>query len=182
MVLISRDRAVDWAQDDDLSREALCRKFPLPRFGADPWFDDPSAAMAVCNGDSGGPVCPMRNRCLRRALINNESWGVWGGLMLHDRKMIKNAHPDEPEKWTWQPPTAPTPRRRRRKRARARSGSPSYSATEKPPASYSPTSAPTSLTPPASPIPDATPTSCTPATSAVLVGALTLPFAVCEAA
>ena len=110
MPLFSRDGPVDWSQQDNPFREALCRKFGIPLRTYDPWFDDQAEALQICNGESGGPVCPMRQRCLKRALLNNEAHGVWGGMLLHDRKALKKAHPDDPEAWLWHPPTVPAPK------------------------------------------------------------------------
>lgn len=118
MVLKSRDVPVDWSAQDNPFKEALCRKYPSPLHQHDPWFDDPIEAMAICNGDSGGPVCPMRQRCLKRAMLNNERWGIWGGMYAHDRKVLKDTYPNNPEMWTWQPPTERDKRgHRRRQRA-----------------------------------------------------------------
>lgn len=117
MVLFSRDSVVEWTGETDPAKRALCLDFPAPTPGADPWFQGADEAVHICNGTSGGPICPVRERCLKRALINNERWGVWGGLLHHDRKRIKDANPTDPEHWTWQPPTAKPRTRRRRKPA-----------------------------------------------------------------
>jgi hypothetical protein len=124
MVLFSRDSIVEWTGDNDPSKRALCLDFPTPTPEADPWFQGSKEAMQICNGTTGGPVCPVRNRCLMRAMVNNERHGVWGGLQHHDRKRIKDENPNDPEKWTWQPPTArPRARRRRRRAADSRTSS-----------------------------------------------------------
>ena len=115
MVLFSRDSVVEWTGETDPSRRALCLDFPTPSPDFDPWFREAPEAQQICNGSSGGPVCPVRDRCLKRAMVNNERHGVWGGLLHHDRKRIKDLNPMNPEMWTWQPPTA-KPRQRRRRR------------------------------------------------------------------
>lgn len=168
MVLFSRDRAVDWSQQDNPFKEALCRKFGIPLRTYDPWFDDFGEAMSICNGWSGGPVCPMRQRCLKRALLNNEQWGVWGGMLLHDRKALKQLHPD-PEDWQWHPPTYPAPRRRRAATPPDGDSTP-CSTTAKPPPSFSETSASTCFAAP-EPNNSATVLSCIQARSASLSGA-----------
>lgn len=111
-MLISRDGLVEWTGDTDPTRRAACLDFPVPRAGFDPWFEDYWEAMAICNGASGGPVCPVRERCLRRALKNNERFGVWGGMLHGDRKRLKDLYPNEPEMWTWQPPSVNPPKKR----------------------------------------------------------------------
>lgn len=110
-VLISRDRIVEWTGEIDPQRRAKCLDFPVPSSTYDPWFEDYWEAMDICNGANGSPVCPVRARCLHRALINNERWGVWGGMLHMDRKRLKDLFPNDPEKWQWQPPTVkrPTP-------------------------------------------------------------------------
>lgn len=178
MVLISRDSIVDWSKDDERDQQALCVKFPVPHTGADPWFDRPHEAIAVCNGTSGGPVCPMRTRCLKRALVNNESWGVWGGMYPHDRKALKRAHPEDPEAWQWHPPTEPTRRKRRKnRRARRHAASKVSWTTARPPASCWPTYAPTSPPRQLYPIQAVAPMYYTPARSASRTGAPGLPLA-----
>lgn len=109
-VLISRDGIVEWTGDADPSKRAKCLNFPIPSAAYDPWFEgDCWEAMDVCNGVNGSPVCPVRERCLRRALINNERWGVWGGMLHFDRKRLKDEFPDQPERWTWKPPSVRRP-------------------------------------------------------------------------
>lgn len=108
-VLISRDGVVEWTGDNDPAKRARCLDFPAPTSTYDPWFEDYWEAMDICNGTNGSPACPVRDRCLRRALINNERWGVWGGMLHMDRKRLKDLYPNEPEKWQWHPPTVKRP-------------------------------------------------------------------------
>lgn len=92
MVLKSRLPPVDWSANGDPDREALCRKFPLPDdhdVSKDPWFHDMEEAAHVCNGTYSDVVCPFRDRCLHRALVNNEGNGVFGGLLPVQRKWIR---------------------------------------------------------------------------------------------
>ncbi|MFI0265678.1 WhiB family transcriptional regulator [Streptomyces luteogriseus] len=110
MVLLSRVHAPDWTAAEDSSKEAKCRKLPVPVFGEDPFFDDEQTAMAVCNGgdsdapyENAGAVCPRRHECLVFALINHEMSGVWGGMLLHDRMNLKRNV--RREWWRWHPPT-----------------------------------------------------------------------------
>ncbi|MFD9947216.1 MULTISPECIES: WhiB family transcriptional regulator [Nonomuraea] len=115
MVLKPRTRAPDWSASGNPTRAAKCLPFrPNPR--RDPWFDPAqySDALAVCNGEADGLVCPMRQQCLEFACINNESIGIWGGLPPHDRRALRwerKAHLKNPKtrttpwEWTWHPPT-----------------------------------------------------------------------------
>lgn len=88
-----------------------CTKFPAPTPKSDPWFDDMDEAMDVCNGWSGGSVCPLRTDCLRFALVNNESDGVWGGTYEHDRRRLRKKWPkvEQRARAEWEEPTEPDP-------------------------------------------------------------------------
>jgi hypothetical protein len=106
MVLKSRVPSPDWGAGEDPDKEAKCRKFPLPKnhqIEDDPWFHDMEEATPVCNGDYDGIVCPFREFCLYRALVNNEQFGVFGGLLPVQRRWIRREIPrdewDESEKW-----------------------------------------------------------------------------------
>jgi WhiB family redox-sensing transcriptional regulator len=46
-------------------------------------------AVAICQG------CPVRAECLEYALINNEQFGVWGGLSERQRKRIRARRRDQ---------------------------------------------------------------------------------------
>lgn len=48
-------------------------------------------AKAVCNGQDGGPVCPFHDLCLKYAIENHETFGVWGGTSERDRRKIQSA-------------------------------------------------------------------------------------------
>lgn len=48
-------------------------------------------AKAVCNGLDGHPPCFFRNDCLKHAIDNHESYGVWGGTSERDRRKIQRA-------------------------------------------------------------------------------------------
>lgn len=44
------------------------------------------SAKAVCNGtDGSGFACPVLDQCREWALINNERFGVWGGMSEQER-------------------------------------------------------------------------------------------------
>lgn len=92
MVLKSRRPAPDWSADGDRFAEAKCRKFDVTR-GRDPWFDDEEEAAEICLGTNDGFECPMRSRCLGRALVNNEQYGIFGGFNLMQRRWIRKTFP-----------------------------------------------------------------------------------------
>jgi hypothetical protein len=92
MVLKSRRLAPDWSADGDRFAEAKCRKFDVTR-GRDPWFDDEEEAAEICLGTNDGFECPMRSRCLGRALVNNEQYGIFGGFNLMQRRWIRKTFP-----------------------------------------------------------------------------------------
>lgn len=117
-MLISRDSLVEWTGETNPRLRARCLDFPLPNKFYDPWFENAVDAMSICNGDPVGPVCPVRDRCLKRALVNNERFGIWGGMLHDDRKRLKDDFPDDPEMWTWRPPAVQPPRPSRDRAAR----------------------------------------------------------------
>lgn len=92
MVLKSRRLAPDWSADGDRIVEAKCRKFAVTR-GNDPWFDEEEEAAQICVGTSDGLECPFRSRCLGRALVNNEQYGIFGGFNLMQRRWIRKTFP-----------------------------------------------------------------------------------------
>ena len=92
MVLKSRRLAPDWSADGDLFAEAKCRKFQVSR-DYDPWFNEEEDAAHVCVGTYDGVECPMRAKCLGRALVNNEQFGIFGGFNLMQRRWIRRTFP-----------------------------------------------------------------------------------------
>lgn len=83
-----------WSADEDPEREAKCRKFPLPSNHevtpeTDPFFMDEEEATDICNGTWDNKVCPFRQFCLYRALVNNEQWGASGGMTAEQRRWIR---------------------------------------------------------------------------------------------
>ncbi|MDP9870424.1 MULTISPECIES: WhiB family transcriptional regulator [Streptosporangium] len=109
MVLKPRVKAPDWRAAGNDTKAAKCLKFPpdLSR-GYDPWFDVEYEidCLDICNGESDGRRCPMRDTCLDFALINNETGGVWGGMLPHDRRNLRLARRADPYlELKWHPPT-----------------------------------------------------------------------------
>lgn len=56
----------------------------------DAWFPEGKgraalAAIRICNG------CEVREQCLRFALDNNETEGVWGGLAQHAIRKLRRS-------------------------------------------------------------------------------------------
>ena len=72
-----------------------------PCKGMDPEFFFPALgesgkeAKAVCNGTPaknghpGTAPCPVKKECLEYALLNNEKFGIWGGLSERERRTVK---------------------------------------------------------------------------------------------
>jgi hypothetical protein len=94
MVLKARTLAPDWSAGENEDREAKCRKFPLPKnhdvnAHTDPFFMDEEEATHVCNGTYDDYVCPFRQVCLYRALVNNEQAGAFGGMTTEQRRWIR---------------------------------------------------------------------------------------------
>jgi WhiB family transcriptional regulator, redox-sensing transcriptional regulator len=51
--------------------------------------NDEDAAKAVCAG------CPVRQPCLDHALAASEPYGIWGGLTLRERRLLRRARSGE---------------------------------------------------------------------------------------
>jgi Transcription factor WhiB len=74
-----------------------------PRPGADPWFENALPAADICNGHGDDSrACPLRSQCLMFAMINNEVYGVWGGMTQEDRRWMRLNM--ERSHWGWYPP------------------------------------------------------------------------------
>ena len=97
MVIHSRGNAPKW-KDPRTGREARCRNIALPSrekgITEDPFFEDAKEAIQVCNGvdEEQGP-CPYRSECLMWALMNNDTYGVFGGMTVPQRKWIRRNVP-----------------------------------------------------------------------------------------
>lgn len=94
MVLKSRVLAPDWSAGGNEERDAKCRHTPLPTKNdpdefTDPFFYDEEEARHVCNGTYDGVLCPFREICLYRALVNNEQAGTFGGLTYEQRRWVR---------------------------------------------------------------------------------------------
>ena len=62
--------------------------FSLPCHGVDPeLFFSESQAMLETAKDLC-TACPMRARCLEGALSRQEPWGVWGGEIFEDGRIV----------------------------------------------------------------------------------------------
>jgi WhiB family redox-sensing transcriptional regulator len=61
-------------------REGACRhRQDLDFFPENPRHPDVAEVVAVCN------ACVVSDKCLQYALKNGEMYGVWGGLLPHER-------------------------------------------------------------------------------------------------
>lgn len=106
MVLKPRAEAPQWDGYGNGDQSAKCLSHP-PTREHDPWFSSEElSAAAICNGSKDGRMCPLRDKCLTWALINNEQYGVWGGMLPHDRRAMRLAKRVNPYlEWLWHPPT-----------------------------------------------------------------------------
>lgn len=115
MVMKPRAEAPQWINKDNPDLSAKCLRFPPYRTDdntlVDPWFEgDELAAATICNGEWDGQVCPIRDQCLEWALLNNEKFGVWGGMLEHDRLNLRQAKRENPYlEYMWHPPTPQDP-------------------------------------------------------------------------
>jgi hypothetical protein len=99
MAIFPTASAPDWSENHHRG-PAKCRN-SRPTRGDDVFFDDEQLALAVCNGDFDGYICPRRTECLYVAMMNCEPFGVWGGMTPKERLQLRSRHPGMPEKWTW---------------------------------------------------------------------------------
>ena len=76
----------DWLAEEPWRQEARCRDTAAsltPLFFSEQ-LDDIARAKAFCAG------CPVRRPCLAAAVARREPWGVWGGELLVNGKVIAN--------------------------------------------------------------------------------------------
>jgi WhiB family redox-sensing transcriptional regulator len=67
-------------EDREWMREGACRhRQDLDFFPENPRHPDVAEVVAVCN------ACVVSDKCLQYALKNGEMYGVWGGLLPHER-------------------------------------------------------------------------------------------------
>lgn len=96
MVMRLRLNAPEWDGGGNPEKEATCRKF-RPTSDHDDFFGDGTGseveAKHICNGTYTDRVCPLREQCLQFALVNNEHYGVWGGLNALERAYIRRFVP-----------------------------------------------------------------------------------------
>ncbi|MCU1616680.1 MAG: Transcription factor WhiB [Frankiales bacterium] len=73
--------------DDDTSPEAWRRKALCAQTDPEAFFPEKGGstrdAKRVCTG------CPVRAECLRFALVNDERFGIWGGLSERERRRVR---------------------------------------------------------------------------------------------
>ncbi len=108
MVMKLRTMSPQWFSEDP-HKTAKCVNFPATA-EYDPWFgelddsdiddtadiDDTEEAKAICLGTFDNRPCPLRESCLEFALVNNERYGVWGGMSVDERAKLRK------ERRTWQ--------------------------------------------------------------------------------
>jgi WhiB family redox-sensing transcriptional regulator len=88
--------APEWDGGGNPAKEAACRIFK-PTREHDDFFGDGTGSEAqakhICNGAYTERVCPLREQCLQFALVNNEHYGVFGGLTAVERAYIRRFVP-----------------------------------------------------------------------------------------
>ncbi|MFT3852252.1 MAG: WhiB family transcriptional regulator [Ilumatobacteraceae bacterium] len=66
------------------ARLASCRSLDPELFFPET-ANDEDAAKAVC------ATCPVRSVCLEHALTASEPYGIWGGLTLRERRLLRRS-------------------------------------------------------------------------------------------
>ena len=102
----------DWLSEEPWRLEARCRDSgaALTSLFFSEQLDDIARAKAFCAG------CPVREACLSAAVTRREPWGVWGGELLVNGKIIankrrrgrppKHPRPEDALPTTWELPVA----------------------------------------------------------------------------
>jgi hypothetical protein len=75
---INHDELGGWAQ------LASCRALDADLFFPETTADE-AAAKEVCT------ACVVREACLEHALVHGEAFGIWGGLNLRERRILRRA-------------------------------------------------------------------------------------------
>ncbi|MEO5901739.1 MAG: WhiB family transcriptional regulator [Ilumatobacteraceae bacterium] len=66
------------------TRQASCRALDAELFFPET-ANDEDAAKRTCDR------CPVREACLDHAMTNGEAFGIWGGLNLRERRLLRRA-------------------------------------------------------------------------------------------
>jgi len=74
--------------DPNWRTRALCRDFVDDSVWCPEEPGQSRFAKAICNGNLGGPACPVRDQCLASALSRKEKFGVWGGMDQWERARL----------------------------------------------------------------------------------------------
>lgn len=90
-----RSVAPPWFNDDP-NKQAKCVLFPATA-EHDPWYSDSEDdeedytqdAKDICLGTYDGKPCPLLEACREFAIVNNERYGVWGGMSPPERVALR---------------------------------------------------------------------------------------------
>jgi len=50
------------------------------------------AAKAICYGRDGRPACPVKDKCLKEAIKDDELHGIFGGMSHRERNALKRKY------------------------------------------------------------------------------------------
>lgn len=65
-----------------LRRPTPCNEAEDP----DMWFSE--SVRKQQEAKAGCSACPLQRECLREALVEDEGWGIWGGMTTEERQML----------------------------------------------------------------------------------------------
>lgn len=71
--------------DDGWFKYAVCLRTPERDFHSDDHWEQ-KRCIAVC------ATCPVKDRCLRYALVNDLFFGIWGGTNSNERKDMRGRY------------------------------------------------------------------------------------------
>ena len=65
------------------------RDTPCQQTDPDMWHPEPKDSATARRAKAICRTCPVRAECLTHALATNEQEGIWGGLVLKERRKLK---------------------------------------------------------------------------------------------
>lgn len=77
----------DLVQPGDWIEQAACRSF-TPQEINDHWWNESNKGIPTEVAQATCFSCPIQKECLNLAIVNDERYGIWGGLSYRQRKAI----------------------------------------------------------------------------------------------